>query len=278
MLLQVPWGLERIARSSIAADGRGVHAYVIDTGVRKTHQEFGGRADWVGDFVGGSPRSANADDCDPPPSPGHGTHVASILGGRTFGVARSVRIHALRILPCTGTTRTDVDAAIRAIDWITAHGEKPAVVNISPMRFQSPDTAVDAAVRRSIAAGFTYVVSAGGMADLSQFTPQRVREAIVVGAAAQGDRAVQDRYGPLLTLFAPGMAIEAAGRASDTATFTGDGDSYAAPFAAGVAALYLEGHRSASPAEVKRALVDAATRDALANIGDAPNRLLRAIQ
>jgi aqualysin 1 len=278
MLLQVPWGLDRIARNAVSADGRGVHAYVIDTGIRTTHDDFGGRADWIGDFVGGAPVSANADDCDPPPSPGHGTHVASILGGRTFGVARGVRLHALRILPCTGTTRTDVEAAVRAIDWITAHGEKPAVVNISPMRAQTKETVVDEAVRRSIAAGFTYVLSAGGLPDLSAFTPQRVAEAIVVGASSQDDRAVQDQYGPLLTLFAPGTHIEAAGRASDTATFSGDGDSYAAPFAAGVVALYLEHHPQASPADVKRALVDGATRDALGNVGQAPNRLLRAIQ
>src|SRR5581483_9102441 len=108
-----PWGLERIARSAVSGDGRGVHAYVIDTGVRKSHEDFRGRADWIGDFVGGSPKSGDADDCDP--SPGHGTHVADILGGRRFGVASGVRLHALRILPCTGTTRTDINAAVRAI-------------------------------------------------------------------------------------------------------------------------------------------------------------------
>jgi subtilisin family serine protease len=278
MLLQTPWELDRIGRASANVAGRGVHAYVIDTGVRKSHQDFEGRADWIGDFVGGAPASANADDCDPPPSPGHGTHVASILGGRTFGVAPGVRIHALRILPCTGTTRTEVNAAVRAIDWITAHGEKPAVVNISPVRWQTRETVVDDAVRRSIAAGFTYVLSAGGLPDLSAFSPQRVAEAIVVGATTRDDRAVQKEYGPLLTLFAPGMNIEAAGRTSDTATFSGDGDSYAAPLAAGVVALYLEGHPQTSPADVKRALVDASTRDALANTGAAPNRLLHLIQ
>jgi hypothetical protein len=168
--------LDRIDQRTLPLDGRfvppgdgtGVHAYVIDTGVRRTHRELAGRVDWIGDFTTGTGDrlgTDNADDCDPGSSPerGHGTHVASILAGRTFGVARAVHIHALRILPCTGTTRTDFVAAVRAVDWITAHGSKPAVVNISPARFETPDRALDAAIGRSILAGYVYVLSAGGV-------------------------------------------------------------------------------------------------------------------
>src|SRR2546430_9458205 len=133
MLLQlppaVPWALDRIDQRALPldgkfvrnGDGRGVHAYIIDTGVRRTHREFGPRVDWVGDFLSGSPGNGEADDCDPPQGIGHGTHVASVLAGASYGVAPRARIHALRILPCTGTTRTDLDATIRAVDWITAH-------------------------------------------------------------------------------------------------------------------------------------------------------------
>jgi subtilisin family serine protease len=287
---EIPWGLDRIDQRPAALDGRfvpgadgaGVHAYVIDTGVRRTHREFEGRADWIGDFTTGTgdrPAVDSADDCDPPPSPdrGHGTHVASILAGRTFGVARKVRVHALRILPCTGTTRTDFTAAVRAVNWITAHGSKPAVVNISPARFETADRSLDEAIARSIGAGFVYVLSAGSTPNLGNYSPQRVPEAITVGSTDASDVAKQGGYGPRLTLFAPGIAIQGAGSASDTAEFSGDGDSYAAPFVSGVAALYLQRHPQAAPADVKAAIVSAATHDAVKNAGDAPALLLHVI-
>jgi subtilisin family serine protease len=293
MLLQVsaatggiPWNLDRIDQRRLPldgrfepdGDGRGVHVYVIDSGVRRSHQEFENRVEWIGDFVSGNPGSNQADDCDPPSSHGHGTHVASIIAGKTFGVAPAARIHALRILACNGTTRTDMAATVRAVDWITAHGVKPAVVNISPARWQTSDTALDEAIRRSIRAGFVYVLSAGGVGDLGAFTPQRVEEAITVASTSSADRSPNSEYGPRLTIFAPGVGIAAAGNASDTATFTSDGDSYAAAIVSGVSALYLQKHPNVSNDDVKRAIVSAATRDVIAHTGQSPNLLVHVIR
>jgi subtilisin family serine protease len=197
------------------------------------------------------------------------------LGGRTYGVAPGVTIQALRILPCTGTDRTDYDATVRAVEWVTAHGQRPAVANLSPARWSTTDTRLDRAIDASIRAGITWVLSAGGVGDIGAYSPQRVTDAIVVAATNDQHVAGKVDYGPSLTLFARGMDVQAAGNASDRAVYTGSGDSFASARVAGVVAIYLQAHPDATPAEVKEAAINSAVRNVVKNAGSAPNRLLQ---
>jgi subtilisin family serine protease len=283
------WGLDRLDQRALPLnsqysydfDGTGVNAYVIDTGIRPTHTEFGGRAFIAGDFVDddldGDPNDVADDDATPGVPDGndchgHGTHVAGTIGGATYGVAKNVTLWALRVLDCTGSGSTS--SVIAAVDAITDSGQRPSVVNMS--LGGPPSAALDAAIQRSIAAGFTYVVAAGNStADASTSSPARVPEAITVGATGTNDaRASFSNFGPLLDLFAPGVSIRSASFANDTASVTMSGTSMASPHVAGLAALYLQTHGSASPSSVRDAIVSAATPGVVVSAGPGSPTLL----
>lgn len=273
------WGLDRIDQRSVQLnglyayhnDGEGVNAYVIDTGILPTHWEFRGRASAVYDALEGE---QNGIDCN-----GHGSHVAGTIGGRTFGVAKKVRLFSVRVLNCQGTgTWSDVINGINFVTWHRsqpAQQDYPAVANMS--LGGSTNRAVDAAVRNSIRAQVTYVVAAGnGNSDAATYSPAGVPEAITVGATNRFDsRAEFSNYGSTLDLFAPGVSIPSAWIGGDLMIATATGTSMAAPHVAGVVALYLQGRPSASPAEVRSALVGNSTTGVVINAGqETPNRLL----
>jgi subtilisin family serine protease len=267
------WGLDRIDQRALPLsttysydfDGNGVNAYIIDTGIRKTHAEFGGRA-----FDGFSSidDGRGTDDCA-----GHGTHVAGTVGGTTWGVAKSVTLWAVRVLDCSGTGSTS--GVVAGVDWVTANHVQPAVANMSLGGGISG--ALDDAVSASIAAGVTYVVAAGNNnRNACNFSPARVPEAITAGATTIGDvRSSFSNFGTCVDLFAPGSSITSAWLTSDTATNTISGTSMASPHVTGAAALFLAEHPSATPAEVTAAILAAATPSAVLNPGSgSPNRLL----
>ncbi|WEH27783.1 S8 family peptidase [Streptomyces sp. AM 3-1-1] len=271
------WGLDRIDQENLPLSrsytypdsaGQGVTAYVIDTGVRITHQDFGGRASYGYDAVDNDNTAQDGN--------GHGTHVAATIAGTSYGVAKKAKVVGVRVLNNAGSGTTA--QVVAGIDWVTAHAVKPAVANMS--LGGGADSTIDAAVRRSIASGVTYAVAAGNEStNASTKSPARVGEAITVGATTSTDaKASYSNYGSVVDLFAPGSSITSAWGTGDTATNTINGTSMATPHVTGAAAVYLAGHTSATPAQVSSALVAGASTGVVTSPGSgSPNRLLNIV-
>ncbi|HEX7708238.1 MAG TPA: S8 family serine peptidase [Thermoanaerobaculia bacterium] len=267
------WGLDRIDQRDRPLNGTyvynytasGVRVYVIDTGVRASHGEFGGR-------VTSGYTSINdgngTNDCN-----GHGTHVAGTVGGAVYGVAKSATIVPVRVLGCNGSgTNAGV---IAGVDWVTANRVLPAVANMSLGGGAS--SALDTAVNNSINSGVSFVVASGNdNQNACNYSPARVAAAITVNSSTSGDaRSSFSNWGSCTDIFAPGSSITSAWYTSNTATNTISGTSMAAPHVAGVAALYLQQHGNQSPSNVKSAIINASSTGKISSAGTgSPNRLL----
>ena len=273
------WGLDRIDQRTLplnnaytyAATGSGVQVYIIDSGIRFDHVDFGGRATLGADYVGDG---RNGVDCN-----GHGTHVAGTVGGQVYGVAKAVSLIAVRTHDCAGNSTWS--QVIAGVDFVT--GQKQASPNtpmVANMSIQgSPDAATNTAVANSIAAGVSYAVAAGNGVlfggDACGSTPALVPAAMTVGATTSSDgRAFYSNYGSCVDWFAPGDNITSDGIASTTATAVKSGTSMAAPATAGVAALYLQNHPNATPQEVRDALFQATTKGVVTSSNSTNNNLL----
>ncbi|WP_307867955.1 S8 family serine peptidase [Micromonospora sp. C95] len=270
------WGLDRIDQRNLPLNSSytypntatNVTSYVIDTGIRTTHSDFGGRATWGTNTV-----DSNNTDCN-----GHGTHVAGTVGGSAYGVAKATRLVAVKVLNCSGSgTNAGV---IAGIDWVTANAVKPAVANMS--LGGGANTSVDNAVVNSINSGVTYAVAAGNGNALGQrqnacnYSPARAAPAITVGATQSNDAAASfSNYGTCVDILAPGVSITSAWHTNDTATNTISGTSMASPHVAGAAALVLSANPSWSPQQVRDYLVTNSTPNVISNVGSGtPNQLL----
>jgi subtilisin family serine protease len=270
------WGLDRVDQRDLPLNqtynydttASGVHAYVIDTGLLGTHSQFTNR---VGNGYNAINDGRGTSDCN-----GHGTHVAGTVGGSTYGVAKGVTIHPVRVLGCDGSG--SFSGIVAGMDWVAENHVKPAVANMSLGGGANQST--DDAVNRLHNAGVTVVVAAGNNnASACNYSPARAANAITVGSTTNTDaRSSFSNYGSCLDIYGPGSNILSAWYTNTTATNTISGTSMASPHVAGVAALYLANNPNATPTQVRNAIVNNATSNKVTDAGSgSPNKLVYSI-
>jgi len=274
------WGLDRVDQRNLPLNhtyvydttASGVHAYVIDTGVLGSHSQFTNR---MGNGYSAISDGRGTSDCN-----GHGTHVAGTVGGSTYGVAKGVTIHPVRVLGCDGTG--SFSGIVQGIDWVASNHVKPAVANMS--LGGGANQATDDAVQRLHNSGVTVVVAAGNDGqNACNYSPARAPSAITVGSTNNQDgRSIfsvgSSNFGSCLDIFAPGSSITSAWHTSSTATNSISGTSMASPHVAGVAALYLANNPNATPTQVRNAIVNNATSNKVTDArSGSPNLLLYSI-
>ncbi|QDQ09639.1 S8 family peptidase [Streptomyces spectabilis] len=263
------WGLDRIDQRELpldatfnpGEDGEGTTAYIVDSGIDFDHATFEGRASLGYDAFGGDGK-----DCY-----GHGTKVASIAGGATYGVARKAKLVSVRVLNCEN--RGTSEGLLAGYEWIAKNAVPAAVVNssLSSPLFPTTDAAVDKLAKDH---GILTVAAAGNQGSNACLrSPARAASVLAVGNSTRSDvQSATSNYGRCVSLYAPGHQVLAAQQGGGSATVSGT--SFAAPYATGAVLLALDDDAEGTPAVLKQRIIDAATPNVLTVSPGSPNRLL----
>lgn len=291
----LPWSLDRIDQRYLPLndhffygnDGTGTHIFILDSGVRITHNEFTGRIGSLQNFgISGTDQNGDpaikALDVDDLLTPsGHGTGVASVAAGTTFGVAKGATVHPVRVFNSTGGPNPRL--ALSGLNWITdqlVNGLVPnAITNMSilfdfsGMGFPPSDILLfEDGVVDAINAGVIVIAAAGNEGETSQFdaclySPARIPEVITVGAIQGNDEmAYFSNSGQCVDVYAPGFNISTAGSSSDIDAPGDSGTSFSAPLVSGVAALYVQDNPNANQADIQNLIIGDATQNVITNL------------
>jgi serine protease len=272
------WGQKRVTTQSAgdvaaiyahdARWGTGVNVYVLDTGVRITHEEFGGTAQWGANFAGGANQDAN----------GHGTHCAGTIAGKTYGVAKGATIIAVKVLGDSGSG--SFSGIISGIEWAVNNGKGIGNMSLGG----GYNAALNSAVNAAAAAGVLFSNAAGNCNSNScNFSPASSEDGVGVGStelASSGGNQVDARssfsnYGTCNHVFAPGTSIVSAYAGADNRYATLSGTSMAAPHVAGVAAIAMQENPSYSSAQLRNWITSNAMSGLVNNPGTgSPNLML----
>jgi len=268
------WGLNRVNADQRGRSGSRATVYVLDTGVRSSHNDFGGRATSGLDMTVGSPKVCRGDSSCAADRQGHGTHCAGTAAGKVYGVAPGAKVSSVKVLSDSGSG--SFSWSNYGLDWIARSGSRPAIASMSlggPGIVSSIKTAVDSAVN----AGVVVVVAGGNSnSDACRFSPAYVPSAITVGSTDSRDRRSSfSNYGKCTNLWAPGSSVNSLSHRSNTGTTTKSGTSMACPHVAGGAALILDASPNLSPAKVLKTMADTATKGKITGLrsGDTNNLL-----
>jgi len=259
------WGLNRIGADQRGRSGAGATVFVLDTGVRVSHQEFGDRAAPALDMTVGAPKVCNGDLSCAADRQGHGTHCAGTASGETFGVAPGSQVRSIKVLSDRGSGSWSW--SYYALDWMASSDVRPAVASMSLGGFGTQQAMKDA-VESAVNSGVTVVVAGGNSnTDSCRFSPAFVPSAITVGSTTSTDtRSSFSNYGSCTNIWAPGSSVVSASHRSDTGSTSLSGTSMACPHVSGAAALALDADPSKASSKVLSELLNKATMGALSDL------------